>query len=100
MTVPNTETFNNTNSWIARGCNVLAEPTSVFLTDDSIPEDICKAVSKLNHDDIYVITLEGKTRAVTFERWHGCHALFYSPFDDWRFIIYFLDLRKLVKRRK
>jgi len=91
--MPNTERFNNNDSWIARGCNGLAAPVHTL-------DDETKAGYRLNDTDLYVITLESKTRAVTFERWHGCHALFYSPFDDWRFIIYFLDLRKLVKRKK
>jgi hypothetical protein len=38
--------------------------------------------------------------SATFEKWHGCHALFYSVRDDWRFIIWIDDLSKMVKRVK
>lgn len=51
-------------------------------------------------DDLYRVTLEGRTRTVIFERWHGQHALFYSVQDDWRFIVHHTNLRNVVKRVK
>ena len=91
--MPNTETFNNTDSWIARGCNGFAPPVHTL-------DDETKAGFRLNYEDTYVITLEGKVRTVTFERWHGGHAIFYSPYDDWLFCVWHENLRKTVKRVK
>lgn len=87
------ETFNNTNSWAAMGRHSLASPIQTL-------DDQTKASFNLNPDDIFVVTIDGKTRNTIFERWHGAHALFYSPKDDWRLIVYHTDLRKLVKRKK
>jgi hypothetical protein len=87
------ETFNNHDSWAAMGRHALAPP--VLTLDEET-----KSSFNLNSDDLYVVTLEGKTRVCTFERWHGQHALFYSHRDDWRLIIHYAELRRLVKRKK
>jgi len=87
------ETFNNSDSWAAMGRHALASP--VLTLDEETMSSF-----HLNTDDVYVVTVDGKTRACVFERWHGQHALFYSVRDDWRLIIHYTDLRKLVKRKK
>ncbi len=87
------ETFNNSDSWAAMGRHVLAPPVLTLDADTM-------ASFKLNTDDVFVVTVDGKTRACVFERWHGQHALFYSVRDDWRLIIHHSDLRECVKRIK
>ena len=91
------ENFNNKGSWIAMGRHELGPTDFEF---DPADADRIALASKLNNDDLYQVTLEGKTRTVTFEHWHGLHALFYSVRDDWRFIIWIDDLRQCVKRVK
>lgn len=89
------EHFNNTDSWIAMGRHKLG-PLTLEPLDEKVKESF-----HLSTDDVYrVINLDGKTRDVTFEQWHGQHALFYSQRDDWRFIIHYTDLRRYVKRVK
>lgn len=92
------ENFNNKGSWIAMGRHELGQP--LFGFDPTTDADKIALARKLNETDLYQITLEGKTRTVTFEKWHGCHALFYSVRDDWRFIVWIDDLRKCVKKVK
>lgn len=87
------ERFNNHDSWISMGQHQLAP--LVHDADESV-----KAEFHLSTDDLYRVTLEGKTRIVTFEGWHGRHCLFYSGRDDWRYIIDIDNLRKVVKRVK
>lgn len=87
------EHFDNCDSWAAMGRHALAAPVKTL-------DEQTMASFNLNPNDIYVVTVEGKTRNCIFENWHGVHACFYSVADDWRLIIYHADLRKLVKRRK
>ncbi len=94
------ETFDNKNSWISMGRHKLAAPLFGFDPNDPADAENIALAKRLNENDLYRVTLEGKTRTVTFEGMHGCHALFYSARDDWRFIVWIDDLRKLVKRKK
>lgn len=94
------ENFNNKSSWIAMGRHELAVPMFGFDPNDAADADKLALVRKLSTDDLYQVTLGGKTRVVTFEKVHGCHCLFYSVRDDWRFCIWIDDLRKCVKRIK
>lgn len=94
------ETFNTKSSWIAMGRHELAAPMFGFDPNDPADADRIALAKKLNTDDLYQVTLGGKTRTVTFEKWHGCHCLFYSVRDDWRFIVWIDDLRKCVKKVK
>lgn len=87
------EHFDNTDSWAAMGRHILAPPVKTL-------DEQAKASFNLSPDDIYVVTMDGRTRDCTWEGWHGQHCLFYSPKDDWRLIVHHSDLRKLVKRRK
>jgi hypothetical protein len=94
------ERFNNKSSWIAMGRHELGAPFFDFNPNDPADADKIAMAKRLNETDLYQVKLEGKTRTVTFEKWHGCHALFYSVRDDWRFIIWVDDLSKMVKRIK
>jgi len=87
------EHFNRKESWIAQGGHSFGPPA--FDADESVKQSF-----HLNTDDLYRVTLQGKVRNVTFERWHGGWALFYSPRDDWRYAIWHEDLRRLVKRKR
>jgi hypothetical protein len=77
----------------------LGEPIT---KDDSgfYSEDDKILAAKLDPEHLYQVTLDGKVHRVTFERWHGAHALFYSFRDDWRFAVYIDHLREHVKRVK
>jgi hypothetical protein len=68
--------------------------------NDPADADKIALAKRLSETDLYRVTLEGKTRRVTFEKWHGLHALFYSFRDDWRIAIYIGDLSQMVKRVK
>lgn len=88
------ETFKKGESIIMQGKHELGVPVSK--NDSGFYSEEDKALAnKLNDNDLYQITMGGKTRCVTFERWHGAHALFYSFRDDWRYALYIDDLRKL-----
>lgn len=91
------ENFNTKSSWVAMGRHELGPIVFEF---DPADTDRIALAKKLNTDDLYQVTLGGKTRTVTFEQMHGCHCLFYSVRDDWRFCIWIDDLRKCVKRIK
>jgi len=93
------ETFNNTDSWISMGRHKLA-PYVQTTADVEMDDATDRACRKVNDQDIYSVSLAGKTRVCTFEYWHGVHALFYSSKDDWRFIVHYSDLRQVVKRVK
>jgi hypothetical protein len=82
------ETFNSPESFVMQGKHKIAPPT---LTLDDAKKPM------LSTDAIYAVEVNGWNRVAVFRRWHGVHALFYSPKDDCTMAVYYNHLPKRVK---
>jgi hypothetical protein len=91
------ETFNQKKSFVMQASHEMAPP--VFSWDDvETTAEQERVNGALNVTDIYQVSIDGKTWVCTFERWHGCHAIFYCPMRNNRIAVWFADLGKMAKR--
>lgn len=93
------ETFNTKTSFVMQGSHEMADPVftwkDVVLTDDD--KHRCR---KLNDQDTYQISIDGKKWMCCFLGFHGCHATFSNPMRNNRIAIWYADLGQMVKRIK
>jgi len=84
------ETFNEPKSFVCMGRHKIAPPTLTL--------DAATAASyNLNTESVYLVTVAGQKRACVFRWFHGAHAMFYSPMNDWTLCVYHTDIPTSVK---
>ena len=93
------ETFNSKKSFVMQGSHEMADPVFTW-KDVELTEDDRRRRRKLNDQDVYQVSIDGKKWVCTYLGFHGCHAIFHCPMRNNNIAIWFADLGKIVKRIK